>query len=337
MDDFSISNLHESTNEWSARLITILTPFVIDGLKSIFKDSVKACIANKEPNKYLMAFQIGISHIHKWNNETIENKKKQIYEKSGCNYLEDLISCVHILQLKILTIMRVGHKQKKIDIDIPKINDFIHKIYINVARKIFKNVYLFEINIDPLQIQKHDREIEIIVQECILTTIRENISIEEILRAYMNETTEEYTTEDINEEIIPIPINDIIVDETNTPKLIVEDNNNNNTNLMPELVVENIGQNSQENNGLENMVQNNKIKILSENDDLMSITSINDLNDDITTNVNTNLNTHSINISDQQINLQNELNELSDLNTQQQSHKTQFVLPDLLIDDIEQI
>jgi hypothetical protein len=335
MDDFSISNLHESTNEWSARLITILTPFIIDGLKSILKDSVKACIANKESNKYLMAFQIGISHIHKWNNETIENKKKQICEKSGCNYLEDLITCVHILQLKILTIMRVGQKQKKIDIDIPKINDFIHKVYINVARKIFKNVYLFEINIDPLQIQKHDREIEIIVQECILTTIRENISIEEILRAYMNETTEEYTTEDINEEIIPIPINDIIVDDdNNTPKLIVEDINDN-ANSMPELVVENI---VQDNNELENLVQNNKIKILPDNDDLMSITSINDLNDDITTNVNTNLNTHSINITDQQIHLQNELNDLSDLNTQQQqSHKTQFVLPDLLIDDIEQI
>ena len=64
--------------------------------------------------------------------------------------------------------MRVGQKQKKIDINIPKLDDFIHKAYINVARKIYKNVYLFEISVPPLQIQKHNREMETIGQECIL-------------------------------------------------------------------------------------------------------------------------------------------------------------------------
>jgi glycosyltransferase involved in cell wall biosynthesis len=47
-------------------------------------------------------------------------------------------------QLKLLTAMRVGQKQKKININIPKLDDFIHKIYVHVARKIYKNVYLFE-------------------------------------------------------------------------------------------------------------------------------------------------------------------------------------------------
>jgi hypothetical protein len=30
MDDFNISSLHESKNEWGARLLTILTPLIID-------------------------------------------------------------------------------------------------------------------------------------------------------------------------------------------------------------------------------------------------------------------------------------------------------------------
>jgi hypothetical protein len=98
--------------------------------------------------------------------------------------------------------MRVGQKQKKIDITIPKIDDFIHKVYITIARKIYKYVYLFEINIPPLQIQKNNRELEIIVQECILNTIRESIPIEALLRAYMDETTEEEYTEEIKEEVI---------------------------------------------------------------------------------------------------------------------------------------
>ena len=92
--------------------------------------------------------------------------------------------------------MRVGQKQKKIDINIPKLDDFIHKVYINVARKVYKNTYLFEINIPPLQTQKHNRELEIIVQECILNTIRESIPVEAILKAYMDETIEEDVIED---------------------------------------------------------------------------------------------------------------------------------------------
>jgi hypothetical protein len=157
-------------------------------------------------DKYLMTFQNFISRIPKWNATIIEVERKRICEKSGCNYLEDLVTCVHIIQLKILTTMRVGQKQKKIDVNVPKLDDFIHKAYINVARKIYKNVYLFEINISPLQIQKHNRELEIIVQECILNTLRESIPVEAILKAYMDETVEEDVVEEIKEEIIDEPI-----------------------------------------------------------------------------------------------------------------------------------
>ena len=160
MDDFSISSLHESKNEWGSRLLTILTPLINEGLKSIFDEALKLCKENNELDKYLMTFQNLISRIPKWNTQIIETEKKRICDKSGCNYLEDLVTCVHIIQLKILTAMRVGQKQKKIDISIPKLDDFIHKTYVNVARKIYKNVYLFEVNIQPLQIQKNHRELE---------------------------------------------------------------------------------------------------------------------------------------------------------------------------------
>jgi len=190
MDDFVISNLHESRNEWCSRLVSIFTPLVIEGIRSIFNESWKICDENNEQNKYLMTFQNFICRIPKWNSILVEEEKKRIIERSGCTYLEDLITCVHIIQLKVLTCIRVGNKQKKIDISIPKLDHFIHKIYIHVARKVYMNVYLFETNISPLLIQKNGRELEIIVQECILTTIRESIPTEAIIRAYMEESTE---------------------------------------------------------------------------------------------------------------------------------------------------
>jgi len=202
MDDFNVSSLHESKNEWGARLLTILTPLVVEGFRSIFEEAVKLCRDNDEMDKYLMTFQNFITRIPKWNPNIIEQEKIRIVEKSACAYLEELVTCVHIIQLKLLTAMRTGQKQKKIDIDIPKLNDFIHKVYINVARKIYKNVYLFELGIPPLQTQKHNREMEVIIQECVLNTVRETIPIEGILRAYLDESVEEEVIEDVKEQIV---------------------------------------------------------------------------------------------------------------------------------------
>ena len=191
MDDFVISNLHEARNEWCSRLVSIFSPLVEEGIRSIFNEAWKMCVDTDEMGKYLMTFQNLLSRVPKWNNNIVEEERKRIIERSGCNYLEDLITCVHIIQLKVLTCIRVGNKQKKIDISIPKLDSFIHKVYIHVARKIYMNVYLFEKNVTPLHTQKNARELEQIIQECILTTIRESIPTEAIIRAYMDESEEQ--------------------------------------------------------------------------------------------------------------------------------------------------
>ena len=94
-------------------------------------------------------------------------------------------------------------KTKKVNIDIPNLNSFIHKAYIAIARKVYVNVYLFEKDILPLQIQKNNRELEIIVKECILNSIRENIPIENILKIYLDETQEtDVEVEETKEQIL---------------------------------------------------------------------------------------------------------------------------------------
>jgi hypothetical protein len=221
MDDFSVGNLYESKSEWGCRLLTILTPFIQSGFKSIFEEAFLLCKNNDEVDKYLMTFQNLIARIPKWNPSIIEKERQRIIEESGCSYLEDLVTCVHIIQLKILSAVRVGQKQKKIDISIPKLDDFIHKIYINVARKVYKNVYLFEINIPPLQTQKNNRELEIIIQECILNAIRESIPIETILKVYMDETVEEDVFEETTKEE-PIIVPDVVKEKDRVTEIIKE-------------------------------------------------------------------------------------------------------------------
>lgn len=200
MDDFVLSNLHEARNEWCSRLVGIFCPLVQEGIRSIYNEACKLCEETGENEKYLMTLQNLLSRIPSWNSVIIEEECKRLIERSGCTYLEDLITCVHIIQLKVITSVRVGNKQKKIDISIPDLDTFVHKVYINTARKVYRNIYLFERNISPLQIQKNNREFELIVQECIMTTIRDSIPTEQIIRAYMDET-EEQEEEVIIEEV----------------------------------------------------------------------------------------------------------------------------------------
>lgn len=227
MDDFSVSSLTESKNEWCARLLNILTPSVTQGLKSIFDEAVKLCKDNNENDKYLMTFQNFLTRVPKWNQTIIDTEKNRIIETSGCSYLEDLITCVHIIQLKALTCVRVGSKQKKIDINIPSVSDFIHKIYIYIARKMYMNIYLFEKNIQPLQVQKNNREVELIVKECILNTVRDSVPVEHILRSYMDETEEQ----DVEIKEVEEPLPDVEVqsetgkDETKPHSETVNENN----------------------------------------------------------------------------------------------------------------
>ena len=202
MDDYTLSTIIESKNEWCARLTNTLTPCIIEGLRSVFSEAYNVCKENDEESKYLMTFQNFLNNIPKWSSEIVANEKQRILTSSACNYLEDLLSCVHITQLKSLTSSRVGLKQKKINIYIPDLCKFIHKTYINVARKVYVNIYLFEKNIKPLQIQKNNRELELIVKECILNTIRESIPIEHILQMYLDETQETDVEVEEKKEIV---------------------------------------------------------------------------------------------------------------------------------------
>ena len=100
MDDYNVSVLSEAKNEYSLRLVNILTPLILEGIKSILKEAWQLCLENDEEVKYLMTFQNFLSRVTKWNQTIIDEETARILAKSGCSYLEDLLTCVHITQLE---------------------------------------------------------------------------------------------------------------------------------------------------------------------------------------------------------------------------------------------
>ena len=214
MEDYTSNILNDSKNEWSILLINNITNHIIEGFRSIFNEALEICEKNDEVDKYLMTYQNLLSRIPSWNQTIIDTEKNRIITSSKCSFLEDLITCVHILQLKLLACVNVSSEPKKIEINIPDISLFLHKVYINIARKLYSNIYLFELDIPPLEQQKRNREFELLVQTCIMNTIRDNLPIEDLLRKYIDETQEidvkkiESVVEKKEEtKIEPLPVN----------------------------------------------------------------------------------------------------------------------------------
>ena len=235
MDDFNLSSLTESRNEYSSLLLKKLTPLVVHGFNSMFEDTLKMCEENDEEEKYLMTFQNFLTRVPKWNKTIIDGEVSRIKEETNCSYIEDLLTCVHITHLKILTNMRVGHKQKKINIDVPSFDIFIHKVYIEVARRLYKNVYLFETDVMPIQKQRNIREFELVVNDSILDVIRSNMPIESILKAYLDESSETKIFEKVEEIEVKEeeqPKTTLKNDDSELSKLIKQEIDKSNDNLL---------------------------------------------------------------------------------------------------------
>jgi hypothetical protein len=235
MDDYTSNVLSDSKNEWSILLINYITPHIIDGFRSIFNESVRLCQENDEIEKYLMTYQNLLARIPKWNQTMIKAEHERIVKLCNCTYLEDILTCVHIVQLKILSCVRVGSETKKVKIDIPDFSTFLHQVYINIARKLYSSIYLFEIDIAPLEQQKRNREFELIVQTCIMNTIRDRIPIETLLRQYIDETQE---IEIIKEEKVMEPKMaepKLMEPKVVEPRVVERPKQNNNFNELNEL------------------------------------------------------------------------------------------------------
>ena len=76
-------------------------------------------------------------------------------------------------------------KHKKINVKVPKVDHFIHKAYIEIAREFWKNPYLFQNTEDKCEYQKNLNTCEKIIQDCITKSIRSQLPVKHILQEYL--------------------------------------------------------------------------------------------------------------------------------------------------------
>ena len=172
MDDYNVNVLSEAKNEYSCRLVSILTPVIIEGIKSIFKEAEDLCIKNDEDDKYLMTFQNFLQRVPKWNSSMIDESKR-IIRVTDYNYLEDLVMRSYYTS-QILTSVRVS-QNKKIDIDIKL---FFYSSCLSNSLEKFIKMFIFEKDNFHCNIKK-TWEMEIICQK-FLTQLEHPIPVDKI-------------------------------------------------------------------------------------------------------------------------------------------------------------
>lgn len=171
--------------EYTQQLIDVLTPNMFDGIRSIYDES-KTFFSTQTSKSILSIFRKFLEKVPEWNNEIVEKETERIIFESKCDWLDDLVTAVFISHTKILTSIGPNFNNARINLTIPKTINFIHKCYINLAREIWKNPYLFYENVSGSEYQRNMRTIETIIKDNIEQTVRKLLPVKQILKEHLD-------------------------------------------------------------------------------------------------------------------------------------------------------
>ena len=178
----------EAKAEYTRQLCSFLVP----ALEGYFLDVLADIKANeKDPKRFLWVFQDALKQFPDWNIDKVQRETEKIQHSTRCDYLEEILTAVFIAHTKVLSAIRLTSKQKKLQITIPKIEHFLHRTMSECARLLWSNVYLFADSGTAIEKQKNLRQVEQLLQEGVLQSIRGMVPVKSILKEYLSDDTEE--------------------------------------------------------------------------------------------------------------------------------------------------
>jgi len=157
--------------------------------------------SEKDSKKLLLSFQNALKQIPEWNYEKVQTKTSVVIKDIKCDYFEDLLSAVFVAHTKVLSAIRLTSKQKKLQITIPKTDHFLHHTMIECARILWSNVFLFSPSGPAIERQKSMRQVEQLIQDGILQSIRSMLPVKNILKEYLKDDDDADDDEDDDEEV----------------------------------------------------------------------------------------------------------------------------------------
>ena len=171
-ETLNVNVLVAAKEEYTKQLVYILSPEIYKVLLNVFSDSQ---LLKKKRSVSLRNFQLQLKKIPLWNTIIIEKNTADI--KSKIPYLLDLITAIFVSHVKILACVRLKADSKSINVKVPNLDVFLHKMIIMNAEKIYYY---------PDIIQQKKEKVISLISDTIEETIRNQIPIDKILTEYLS-------------------------------------------------------------------------------------------------------------------------------------------------------
>ena len=188
----SSNGIVQAKEEYTKELINLITEPMCVKFLDIYTN-----VSNNTKNKrdVIINYQYALKEIPLWNQSLINTEVDKI--RSKCEFLDDLVAAIFVTNVKILSSIKMGKEKQKIQVTMPKTDQFIHKIYSQAAQTLYNNPYIFSNQYDT---QKRKSDIIDFVQKSIEDTIRTSLPFRNILQNYLGNTIESESDSDDEEE-----------------------------------------------------------------------------------------------------------------------------------------
>jgi len=182
----SVGLYSDARNEYMKQLCMWIVPPLVDFFRVEYNALTKI-----HGKKTMSAFQTFCTEVPKWNQDVIETHINSVLDGCRCDYVEELMTAVFVAHTKMLTAIRTNGKQKKLQITLPKLDHFLHRVFTECARSLWKAPFLFATELSSIERQKNVLQAEAMCGEAMNAAVRSLLPVKNILREYLDEEEEE--------------------------------------------------------------------------------------------------------------------------------------------------
>ena len=188
MDANSLNVLVGAKKEYLKQLCALVIPIMIETFHDMYKESVKMT----KGKKVLIQYQKLLKEVPNWSDHMINTHNEKLC--NSCSWFNDLLAAVFVSFVKILSSVRLKAENKKISVKLPSNQLFIHSCYINAAKDLYKDPYIYH---DEPNEYERDTILKNRFKICIENTVDEMIPIQEILKSCMSQVTDKIDLESV--------------------------------------------------------------------------------------------------------------------------------------------
>ena len=167
--------------EYINQFINVTKDRFKEGYQSIY-DNVKD--NNKVSKLILKEFQDKLKLVPLWSEKMIEDEFNRIKIVSKCDYLGELIESLFLSYSQMFQI--VNKKNFQSPIKIPSHHYVLHNCYIEIARELWKRPQLFYHKYDTKKIQEMNIELDNLIKESIIKSIKNLLPFKDLLDKIKN-------------------------------------------------------------------------------------------------------------------------------------------------------